>query len=298
MSSEPGVVADSHALGHIHRRMQPHLAEALGPSARRGSSPVTKPLVIAIATLKWTLPFLLLFAAWYYVTAAGIYPPQLLVPPREVAISLLELLQTHELQMHLGVSFHRLAIGISIGAVAGLLFGILMAVSRTVELYSTPLFNVVRQVPAVALIPVLILIFGIGETFKVLIIVKAAFFPVALAAYQSVKGISAHYIDVARVYKLPKLTFFTRVLLPATTPEMLTGFRLAVGRSWGVLVAAELLAAESGLGQMMEFGRQMFRMDIVMVGLVITGLIGFGLDRLIKQVELRFMRWRPAAART
>lgn len=295
MSSQPGAALMRPALAppHIDRQHPPR--EAARPRRHRGSNLVIKLRAAASTLLKWTFPFALLLGAWYWVTAEEIFPAQLLVPPMDVVRAALELLQTRELQMHLGISFHRLALGISIGAVAGLLFGVLMAVSRAVELYTTPIFNVVRQVPAVALIPVLILLFGIGETFKVLIIIKAAFFPVALAAYQSVKGISAHYIDVARIYRLPKWMLFTRVLLPATTPEIITGFRLAVGRSWGTLVAAELLASESGLGQMMEFGRQMFRMDIVMVGLVITGLIGFGLDRLIKQLETRFMRWRPAA---
>jgi sulfonate transport system permease protein len=292
MSSQPGSALARPTLAPAQFDRQPQRHEALPSRGSTGSNLVITLRDSALTALKWTFPFVLLLATWHWVTAREIFPVQLLVPPMDVARAALELLQTRELQMHLSISFHRLALGIGFGAVAGLLFGILMAVSRTVEVYTTPIFNVVRQVPAVALIPVLILLFGIGETFKVLIIIKAAFFPVALAAYQSVKGISSHYIDVARLYQLPRRILFLRVLLPATTPEIITGFRLAVGRSWGTLVAAELLAAESGLGQMMEFGRQMFRMDVVMVGLVITGLVGFGLDRLIKQIEARFMRWR------
>jgi sulfonate transport system permease protein len=297
MSSQPGSALARPTLApapQVDRQPQRH--EAFRSRRSTGSNLVITLRASALTALKWTFPFVLLLAAWHWVTAREIFPVQLLVPPMDVARAALELLQTRELQMHLSISFHRLALGIGFGAAAGLLFGILMAVSRVVEVYTTPIFNVVRQVPAVALIPVLILLFGIGETFKVLIIIKAAFFPVALAAYQSVKGLSSHYIDVARLYRLPRRTLFLRVLLPATTPEIITGFRLAVGRSWGTLVAAELLASESGLGQMMEFGRQMFRMDIVMVGLVITGLVGFGLDRLIKQIEARFMRWRPVTA--
>ena len=231
---------------------------------------------------------------WYAVTERHVFPPELLVPPLRVAQSFWELLQTDELRMHLTVSLQRLAIGVSIGAGAGLVFGTLMAVFAAFESYVRPLFNLVRHVPAVALIPVFILIFGIGETFKVLIIVKAAFFPIALAAYQGVKGLSAQYLDVARVYRLPRLTLFRQVLLPAALPELITGIRLALGRSWGTLVVAELLAAESGVGQMIQFAREMFRMDVVMVGIVIIGLVGFTLDRTIKLAERRVMHWKPA----
>jgi len=247
-----------------------------------------------IRWLQPAVPFALLVWLWYSVTARQIFPPELLVPPLRVAQSFWELLQTDELRMHLTISLQRLATGVSIGAAAGLVFGVLMAVFATFESYTRPLFNLMRHVPAVALIPVFILMFGIGETFKVLIIVKAAFFPIALAAYQGVKNLPAQYLDVARVYRLPRLTLFRRVLLPSALPELVTGIRLALGRSWGTLVVAELLAAESGIGQMIQFAREMFRMDVVMVGVVIIGLVGFTLDRTIKLAERRVMHWRPA----
>lgn len=240
------------------------------------------------------LPFFLLILLWHIVTVLGWYSPKLLVPPLQVWRALLDLLQSDELQMHLGISLQRLSIGLVLGSIGGILCGAWMAASRSFDLIVRPTFNVVRQVPSVALIPIFIMIFGIGETFKLLIIIKASFFVMAVAAYESVKGVSAQYLDVARAYRLPRHVMFFRILLPATAPDMLTGFRLAVGRSWGSLVVAELLAAEIGLGQMMEFARQMFRMDVVMVGMVITGLIGFSLDRSVKFVERRVTPWRPA----
>jgi sulfonate transport system permease protein len=246
--------------------------------------------------LQWltaALPLLLLLALWSWVTSAGIYPEELLVPPIQVYNAFHELIDTGELQGHLQASLGRLGFGMLVGCGSGLIFGIIMALSRTVETYTAPLFHVVRQVPSIALIPILILIFGIGETFKILIVTKAAFFPVALAAYTAVQGLSRNFFDVARVYQLPNHVLFFRIILPATIPPIITGVRLALGRSWGTLVAAELLAAESGIGQMMEFGRQMFRIDVVMVGLVLTGLIGFSLDRAIKLVEKRLNRWQP-----
>jgi sulfonate transport system permease protein len=238
------------------------------------------------------LPVASLLIVWWYVSASGWYPTQLLVPPFEVWAAFREMLASGELQEHLRVSLHRLAFGMLVGCSLGIVAGVLVGLSRTAEEYIAPTFHVVRQVPSIALIPVLILIFGIGDTFKVLIVTKAALFPVWLATYTAVQGISRSQFDVAAVYRLPRSTLFFRIVLPATLPPVLTGVRLALGRSWGALVAAELLAAESGLGQMMELGRQMFRIDVVMVGVVLTGLIGFVLDRLLRLAELRFGRWR------
>ncbi len=240
------------------------------------------------------LPLLLLLAVWFLVAAAGWYPRQLFVPPQEVIAAARELLDSGELQLHLSQSLGRLGIGMLIGCVGGVLFGVLMGLSRSVELYTAPLFHVVRQVPSIALIPIFILLFGIGETFKILIVVKAAFFPVALATYTAVQQIPKQLMEVARLYRLSSAALFRYVVLPATVPPIVTGVRLALGRSWGTLVAAELLAAESGVGQMMELGRQMFRLDIVMLGVVIAGLIGFALDRGIKLFERRLLRWRTA----
>lgn len=238
------------------------------------------------------LPLLLFGAAWTLASRSGWYPEELLVPPGQIYAALRELLDSGELQEHLSVSLRRLGFGVLVGSTLGLLFGVVMALSKTVESYTAPLFNVVRQVPSIALIPIFILIFGIGETFKILIVTKAAFFPVALATYTGVQGIPKNFFEVGQVYRLPALTVFRRIVLPATIPPIVTGVRLALGRSWGTLVAAELLAAESGIGQMMEFGRQMFRIDIVMVGVVITGLIGFSVDRGVKLLENRLVRWK------
>jgi sulfonate transport system permease protein len=236
---------------------------------------------------------LLLVALWYVSTEAGWAPEQLLAPPSSVLDAFNELVEQGELQGHLQASLQRLGFGFVIGALAGLVYGVLLGIVQPLETYTAPFFNAVRHVPTIAMIPVFILIFGIGETFKILIVVKASFFPVALAAHEAVKGIPRAYLDIARLYHIPPLQMVRRIILPATVPLILTGMRLGLGRSWGILVAAELLAAESGIGQMMDFGRQMFRLDVVMVGVVITGLIGFTLDRGLKLIERRLVRWKP-----
>ncbi|WAF83242.1 ABC transporter permease [Metapseudomonas otitidis] len=242
--------------------------------------------------LSWLISPLLLLIAWALVADAGLFPAQVLVPPRDVLAAFVELLDSGELQEHLHSSLTRLGLGFSIGAVAGLAFGTLMALSEQVRAYCGPLFHALRQIPSIALIPMFVLFFGIEETFKVVIVIKAAFFPVALAASEGVRGIPRSYFEVADVYRLRWPTLVREVALPAAAPPILTGLRIALTRAWVVLVAAELLAADSGLGQMIEMGRQMLRIDVVMVGVVVAGVVGFLLDLVFRLLERHLFRWK------
>lgn len=235
---------------------------------------------------------LVLLIVWSWVCRAGIFPEQILVSPAGVFETGRELWDNGELPSHLQDSLSRLGWGFAIGAFLGLLFGVLMGLFKSVDSFFAPSFNAIRQVPTIAFIPMLIMIFGVEETFKIVIVAKAAFFPVTLATYDAVKGIPKTYFEVSKIYQLPIWYLITRIVLPSTTPPIMTGFRLALGRSWMVLVAAELIAADSGIGQMMEMGRQMFRIDIVLVGVLVTGLIGFMLDRGLRSVEAHLGRWK------
>lgn len=248
----------------------------------------------AIALGTALLPPLLLVGAWQVASSAGLFPPQILVSPSEVAGTIAELVCNGELGNHLGDSLFRLFWGFGIGASAGLAFGTALALSRLFEALFLPLFQAVRQVPILAFIPMLVLLLGIEEGFKITVVAVAAFFPVALAAFDGVRGIPKGWLEVARVYRTPLPALLLRILIPATVPPVLTGLRLGLTRAWLVLVAAELLAADNGIGQMMEMGRQLFRIDVVLAGVIISGLIGFSLDRGVKLVERRYTRWRVA----
>ncbi|CRM79784.1 MULTISPECIES: ABC transporter permease [Pseudomonas] len=242
--------------------------------------------------LTWLISPLALLAVWTWVAHLGIFPRNLLVPPAQVLHTFEELLASGELLEHLGNSLSRLGLGFGIGSLCGLAFGVLMALSKNVEVYCGPLFHTLRQIPSIALIPMFVLLFGIDETFKIIIVAKTAFFPVALAAGEGVRGIPRSYFEVADVYRLRWPTFVRLVALPAAAPPIITGFRISLTRAWVVLVATELLAADSGLGQMIEMARQMLRIDVVMVGVVVTGVIGFALDYAFRRIEQRLFRWQ------
>ena len=167
-----------------------------------------------------------------------------------------------------------------------------MAVSPTLEAYFNPTFQILRQLPTIALIPAFIMFLGIGETIKIVLVAKATALPIALATFEAVRGIPRNYLDVASVYKVRPLALLLKIVLPATVPPVLTGLRIALGRSWMVLVAAELLVSENGLGQLMEYGRQMFQLDTVLVCVVLTGIIGFIFDKSFRLLEGRLVRWQ------
>jgi sulfonate transport system permease protein len=160
-----------------------------------------------------------------------------------------------------------------------------MGLSRQAEAYILPSFHILRQLPTIALIPAFIMIFGVGETVKIVLVAKATALPVALATLEGVRGIPRSYFDVGRLYRVGRLPMLMKVVVPATIPPVIAGLRIALARSWMVLVGAELLVADRGLGQLMEWGRQTFRIDIVLMGVVITGLIGFSLDKGFRTAE-------------
>ncbi len=264
------------------------LAQAPGAAAAR------KPLVERWLASRWSgwLSSLLLLALWSVATWLEWMPEQVLVSPLRVLLTGWEMAQSGELWDNLGVSLYRLFVGFGVGSIAGVVFGVLLGLSSGLRAYVEPTFNVLRQLPTVALIPLFILVFGIGESFKVFIVIKATFFVVGLAVHDAVRTLSPRYREVAQIYCFSRWQVIRSIVLPSIIPATLTGVRIALSRAWMVLVGAELLAAESGLGQMMELGRQMFRLDIVMLGVVLTGVIGFSLDRGFRMLERYLMRWK------
>jgi sulfonate transport system permease protein len=234
----------------------------------------------------------LLLAAWTLVARAHWFPEQILVPPRDVLDAFHEVWDSGELPGDLKISLYRLLLGFVLGSTAGLFVGVALSTSRQAQIYLGPTFNMLRQVPTLALTPMFILLFGIGETMKIVIILKSTLFPVAIATLEGVRNIPRPYLEVGRAYRLGPWVRFRRIIFPATVPPLLTGVRIALGRSWMVLVAIELLAADTGIGQMMEIGRQMLRLDIVMVGVIVTGLIGFALDRGLRLLEHGLLPWK------
>jgi len=237
-------------------------------------------------------PFILI-GVWQLVVELHLFPTNILVPPAEVFQTFLSLLDDGELLENIGASAARVIAGFAAGAGAGLAVGMAMGIYPALERTFGLLLTILRQVPFIAWAPLLIVLFGVGESFKIIVIANAAFFPVALSTLDGVRSVPRHLKDVAALFRFDRLTLIRQLVLPAALPSILTGIRLALSRSWMIVVGAELFAASSGIGHMMDWARQMFQIDVVMVGVIVTGVVGFALDQLLRRVELHFSSWKP-----
>ena len=229
---------------------------------------------------------------WHLATRYRLVPPQVVVPPERVWNTLRDLALSGELWDHTRASLLRVGAGFLVGAISAVAFGIVYSLWASVRIYTRFTFDLVRQVPTVGWIPLLILLFGIEESFKVLVIALSVFFPVALATIDGIAGVPKRYLEVADVLRFSTHTRVFRVILPAALPDLATGLRLGLSRAWMIVVGAELFGSESGLGHLMDWGRQLFQMDLLLAAVLVTALIGFVLDRILTRIEGRFQSWK------
>ncbi len=236
---------------------------------------------------------ILLLGVWWGLARLEIVLPLFLPPPGKVVTAFFALLRDGILAFNLKVSFARLVSGALLGISAGVVLGTLMGVSKTVEKLVAPLFNAVRQVPLLGWIPLIILWFGVAETSKLVFIAVGASYPIVLSTFEGIRNVKKEYVEVGRLFEYSGFELFRKIILPSTLPPIITGLRLSLNIAWGQLVAAELFfAAAGGLGNMIGQGRERWRMDIVMVGVILIGVIGFALDYLAKSFETRVVHWR------
>lgn len=237
---------------------------------------------------------LLLLGVWWGVARWELVPPLFLPPPGKVATSFVSLWEKGILPYNLKVSFVRFCSGTLLGITGGLLLGLLFGISRTMEKLVAPLFNAIRQVPLLAWIPLIILGFGIAEASKVFFIAIGTSFPIVLSTFDGIRSVRKEYVEVGRIFGFGRIGLIGRIILPSVIPPVVTGLRTSLNIAWGQLVAAELFMVTSagGIGNMIGQGRVNWRMDIVMVGIIIIGAIGFALDHGARTFENRFMRWR------
>lgn len=230
-------------------------------------------------------------AVWQSLCWSGSFPQTLLVPPTDVARALLDLTRDGTLTDNLLASARRVFLALTLGGGAGIVFGLFCGTSKTLWLQIGPLFTALRQIPFIALGPLLILGLGIGEHFIVTLLALAAFFPIALATIEGARGVPTRYLEVVSIYRLSPPDRFRYLFLPSVLPAVAAGTRIAFGRCWGLVVAAELFGATSGLGQMMSWAREMFQIDVVMAGAVVAAAIGIVCDALLRAGARRLMPW-------
>ena len=219
--------------------------------------------------------------AWWFVTANGLIPSSLLPTLQSVKSAFIEATQSGQLQSDLLISLKRVVQGFLMASVLGIFLGTVMGMSKTLCAMLLPLVTTIRQIPMIAWFPLIILWCGIGELSKVVVIVIAAFFPVLVNTLNGIQSTPDSYIEVADLYKLTKLERFTKLYMPHALPDILVGVKLGLGVSWMAVVAAELVAATSGIGFRMNDARSMMRSDKVIVCMILIGLVGVLMDKLV-----------------
>jgi sulfonate transport system permease protein len=228
---------------------------------------------------------LLLLGLWQLATAQAWLPPQILPAPALVAQTFVELGQGGELLDNLAISLQRILWSTLIGGGTGLLLGVAMGLSPRVKAYLYPSFELVAQFPVVGWIPLLIVFLGIDEALKIAAVSLAVVLPVVLGTLRGIQNQPATLLEVGAVYGFTPLQRCFRIALPAALPDIFTGLRQGVMQAWLSLVFVELLASSEGIGYLMVWGRQLMQLDIVFVGILVIGAVGFAMDKLLGYLE-------------
>lgn len=270
----------------------PRLSAAIGarglPGGRAGEA-----IIRRATALGWLLVMpAIALPIWIVGTDRGWLPQQILPRPADVLHTLLEMLASGELARHAGYSLLRVGYGFAIGAGAGLVVGSAMGLSRRVDDYVRPLFTGIAQVPALAWIPLAMLLLGIGEALKVVVIAKAAFVPVVMNTSAGIANVPRALVEVGETFRFTPAQMLRHVVLPGAVPPIFTGLRYGLTHAWIALVSVELLASSEGLGYLLVWGRQMFWLDTVLIAMIVIGGIGFAGDKILALVEARLQRWR------
>ncbi|WP_244850782.1 ABC transporter permease [Caballeronia sp. SL2Y3] len=239
--------------------------------------------------LPWLLP-VLCAVLWVLGARFGWISAQVLPAPALVFETLGALARSGELWTHLAASLSRVAVGFIGGVALGVALGAALGLSRSLEAYVLPSFNAIVQVPVLGWLPFLMIVVGIGEPLKYLLIGHAALVPVTLSTLQGFRDTPPALREVASVYRYSRWQTILHVTLPAAIPMIGTGVRLAFTKAWLTLVVVELVASSEGLGYLIVYGRQLFQLDLVLASVLIVGAIGFIADRSLGAVERRLNR--------
>jgi sulfonate transport system permease protein len=238
---------------------------------------------------------LVILAVWQAGASFGYLPARTVASPVAVLAAARDLIASGALPHHLGVSLLRVAAGLAIAIGAGTMLALAAGLSRLGEDLIDSTLQMARTLPFLALVPLFILWFGIGETPKVALVALGATFPIYLNLFAGIRGVDPKLVEAASTLGLSRAQLIRHVVLPAALPHFLVGLRYAIGIAWLSLVVGEQINAESGIGYLMMDARDFLRTDIIMVGLAVYALLGLLSDQAVRTLERVMLAWRPAA---
>ncbi|WP_201003007.1 ABC transporter permease [Paenibacillus glycanilyticus] len=238
----------------------------------------------------WVLPVIVL-ALWESASALGLISESALPAPSRIAEAFWKLCVAGDMAKHVSTSAIRAGGGFLLGGATGLLLGVFTGLGKWAERTLDPSIQMLRTVPLLAVIPLFILWFGVGEFSKVLLIALGSFFPLYFHTHLGVRSADRKLYEVTRILQYSKLQLLTKLIIPAALPNILLGVRLSVGTSWLLLAVAEMMGASAGVGYMIQDARVYGQTDIVFVGIILFALVGKLSDSVVRLVERRCLRW-------
>ncbi|WNS79162.1 ABC transporter permease subunit [Domibacillus sp. DTU_2020_1001157_1_SI_ALB_TIR_016] len=241
----------------------------------------------------WLLPFLLILF-WQILSLAGVISPDTLPAPSAIVTSAWQLIESGELFKHIQVSFSRAFTGFLIGGSIGLILGVANGVSPIAKQHLDTTIQMFRNIPHLALIPLVILWLGIGEEAKVFLVAIGVFFPIYVNTYYGIISVDKSLIEMGKVYGLSKRKLMLRVIFKGALPSILVGVRYSLGIMWLTLIVAETVAADAGIGYMAMNAREFMQIDIVVVAILLYAVLGKLADFSAKLLESRLLRWNPS----
>ncbi|MGI8383902.1 ABC transporter permease subunit [Robertmurraya sp. P23] len=241
--------------------------------------------------IPWMIPMIIL-GLWQILSMNGMIPATILPSPIAVIQSGAELTASGELIKHISISLGRALTGFLIGGLLGFLFGLFNGLFKPLDLLLDTSIQMLRNIPHLALLPLVILWFGIDEVSKVFLVALGVFLPIYINTYHGIKGVDKGLIEMGRAYGLKGYSLFSQIILPGALSSILVGIRYALGVMWTTLIVAETIAANSGIGYMAMNAREFMQMDVIVLSILIYSLLGKLSDWIAKLFEKKWLMWK------
>ncbi|WP_110951242.1 ABC transporter permease [Pseudomonas bohemica] len=239
-----------------------------------------------------------LLLLWELASQAGWIPSRVIAAPSQIGGTLWAMIVSGELGKHLWVSLHRALLGLGIGVTIGVVAALVTGLSKRGELILDSPMQMLRTIPSLALVPLFILWFGIGEFTKIALIVTGTTFPVYLNLFSGIRNIDPKLIEAANTLGLNRRELIWHVILPGSLPSFFVGLRYSLGISWLALVFVEQINTTAGIGFLASDARDFMRTDVIVICLLIYSVLGLVIDGIIRTLERYALAWRPTFVRT
>ncbi|MET4349009.1 sulfonate transport system permease protein [Bradyrhizobium sp. RT9a] len=287
---------DSVACGRWHGTIPPCRRTRGDGGSRRyatvGDICIARGLAWRSFFLPWLLPFGLLLV-WQFLSTTGIVSTAIVPAPSDIWDAARQLAERGELQHDVLVSLRRVAIGFSIGALGGLLFGLAVGLFEPLHHLFDRSLQMIRTIPHLALVPLMILWFGIGEEPRLILVAMGSLFPVYINTVGGIRNVDPKLIELGKSYGLGRAELVWSIILPAALQPILVGMRYALGVAWLTLVVGETIASRDGVGYLVQNARELLRIDIIVLAIILYATAGWLSDLITRLIERRLLRWHP-----